>query len=126
MKNQKRLKQALLANAIFSSCSAIVMIFFSKSIAELMSISQSYIFLVVGIGLLLFAMLVYSNAKRNEINRKQVQSIIVQDWIWVIASIVILGFQLFNISYTGYIIIGLVALIVADFALMQGYYLKRI
>jgi len=44
----------------------------------------------------------------------------------VIGSIIILGFQLFNISFTGYIIIGVVALIVADFALMQGYYLKRI
>jgi len=103
MKNQKRLKQALLANAVFSLCSAIVMICFSKSIANLMNISQSYILLAIGIGLLLFAVLVYNSTRGKEINRKLVQSIIVQDWIWVIGSVTILGFQLFNISYTGLI-----------------------
>jgi hypothetical protein len=48
-----------------------------------------------------------------------VQAIIIQDMLWVIASILICIFHVFAISEIAYVIILLVALIVATFAILQ-------
>ena len=47
-----------------------------------------------------------------------------QDWLWVVGSVLIIAFQAFGINRIGFIIIGVVALIVADFAIFQQRYLK--
>ena len=121
MKN-KNLKKALLANATFSTISGLTMLLFYKQLAAWMNITYAPIFLVIGIILLLFALFLFSTAKGNPISTKKVKFIILQDWLWVFGSILLIGTQAFGISQAGYIAIGVVALIVADLALLQHWF----
>ena len=123
---KKKLQNVLKANAVFSMLSGSAILFFGNSIAEMMNISNAIILMVIGVGLILFGSFVWYQASRSNINIKKVKMIIIQDWIWVLGSILIIGLQLFQISFNGYILMGIVALIVADFAFFQNYYLKRI
>ncbi len=87
-------------------------------------VTEPNVLLYIGIGLLLFAGSVLFQAVRKELVRAQVNSIIVQDWLWVTGSVAVLAFQLFGLSVAGYLLIAFVAIIVADFALFQRKYLR--
>ncbi len=122
--NNKKLSLALKINAAFSIFNGLAMLFFYDQIAAWMGISQPIFLLVIGIILLGFAALVYKTATATVISEKMVKFIIVQDWLWVIGSALIIAFQAFGINRTGFIVIGVVALIVADFAVFQQRYLR--
>ncbi len=77
-----------------------------------------------GVILLPFAFFVYKTASAERISPKKVKFIISQDWLWVVGSVLIIALQAFGINKTGFIIIGVVAIIVADFAFFQQRYLK--
>ena len=102
------------------------MLFFHNQIADFMNIGYPMAILAIGVILLGFAALVYKTAKATTISEKTVQFIIVQDWLWVVGSVLIIAFQAFDINRIGFIIIGVVALIVADFAIFQQRYLKNV
>ncbi|MFK7948704.1 MAG: hypothetical protein AB8G11_14020 [Saprospiraceae bacterium] len=123
---KKKLQNVLKANAVFSILSGSIMLFFGNSIAEMMNILNSIIVMIIGGGLILFGGFVWYQASRSTVIIKAIKAIIIQDWFWVIGSIIIIGLQLFQISFQGYVLIGIVALIVANFAFFQNYYLKRI
>ena len=124
MKNDK-LRLALKINAAFSAFNGLMMLFFYNQIANFMNISYPMVILVIGIILLGFATLVYKTATAATIPDKTVQFIIVQDWLWVIGSVLIIMFQAFDINRIGFILIGIIALIVADFAIFQQRYLSN-
>jgi len=122
--NYKKLRIALKANALFSTISGLWIIFQYPQIAERMQISNSTILLIIGIVLLPFAFFVYKTASDEHISPKKVKFIISQDWLWVVGSVLVIALQAFGINKTGFIIIGVVAVIVADFAFFQQRYLK--
>ena len=122
--NNRKLSLALKANAIFSVINGLALLFFHEQIAVWMNIAHPQILLGIGIILLGFALLVYKTASAAIISEKMVKFIILQDWLWVIGSVLIIAFQAFRINQVGFIIIGVVALIVADFAFFQQRYLK--
>lgn len=122
--NNKKLSLALKINAAFSVFNGLVMLFFYEQIAAFMNFEYPIILLVIGIILLGFAALVYKTASANIISEKMVKFIIIQDWLWVVGSILIIALQAFGINRIGFIIIGILALIVANFAIFQQRYLK--
>lgn len=122
--NNKKLSLVLKANAIFSIVNGIAMLFLSNPIANFMGIAYPQILLGVGVGLILFGALVYKTAIDTKISEKMVKFIIVQDWIWVAGSVLLILTQAFGINRMGFILIGVVAVIVADFAFFQQRYLK--
>ena len=122
--DNKKLSLVLKANAIFSIVNGFAMLFFSKPIANFMGIDYPQILLGVGVGLILFGALVYKTASDTNISEKMVKFIIIQDWIWVAGSALLILTQAFGINRVGFILIGVVALIVADFAFFQQRYLK--
>ena len=122
--NYKKLRIALKANALFSTISGLWIIFQYQQIAERMQISNATILLIIGIILLPFAFFVYKTATAEQISPKKVKFIISQDWLWVVGSVLIIALQAFGINKIGFIIIGVVAIIVADFAFFQQRYLK--
>lgn len=125
-KMEQKLRNVLKANAVFSMLSGAAMLIFSQAISDWMNIANPIVLMIIGGGLILFGGFVWYQGSRKSLNLKEVKSIIIQDWLWVIGSVVIIGLQLFQINFQGYILMGIIALIVADFAFFQRYFLKRI
>jgi len=113
-----KLQKALSVNAIFSGISGLGLILFHRSIAKLFNIDQSNIFWIIGIGLVFFALTIILEVKKQR--RLAVIWIIIQDFIWVIGSAVLLILQPFNISSTGNNTLAIVALIVFFMAINQS------
>ena len=119
----KKLRLVLKANAIFSFTSGLTMLVFNQWLSSLMNIQNNSVFLILGVGLLFFGGSVYWNAIQENISKKKIKLIIWQDWAWVFGSAALILTQAFDISKLGFIIIGVVALIIADFAIFQQKYL---
>ena len=118
------LQKVLTANAVFSGLSGLTLVFTYGVFARLFSVSNSTIFLIIGILLMLFSTLILFQIKKQ--NRKGILFIILQDVLWVIGSLLILFFKPFGISAIGHIIIGTVALIVLLLAFGQTKFLGNI
>ena len=125
MDHTKMLRTALKANAGFSACSGIVLILFHEPIATFMGLTSGTVLWVIGTGLCAFVILLWQSATRPEINAWQVRLIILQDWLWVLGSALLISLQAFGISFGGYLLMGAIALVVADFALVQSFFLKK-
>ena len=96
------IKTALLGNAIFSTTSGLLLLFFSKPINTWMGISLSWILPLIGLGLLGFAASLFLLSKKQMITRNAVIGVIIQDALWVLGSILIVALGAFNLSEIGY------------------------
>lgn len=115
------LQIALLSNALFSSLTGFSLILFHKTIAKWFGQQKTTIFWLIGIGLLFFSYSVFIQVRNP--NPNAVFYIIIQDMIWVLASIAILWLKPFKITHIGYRIIAGIAAIVLIFSALQflGY-----
>jgi len=119
-----RLQKSLRINAIFSSVSGIVLIAFNQPIAKLFDTTNNAIFWIVGIVLLLFASTIfYEVIKQRPL---AVSWIIMQDFIWVLGSIFMIAINPFEISKTGNLTIGVIALIVLFMGINQSKALAQV
>ena len=119
------LKKVMLANAIFSATFGMIMLVLNSDITELMGLKSSWLLPLIGVGLLGFAATVAYQVTRQVISAMQVKSIVIQDLVWVVASIVVLLTDIGELSYSGKVLIALIAIAVADFALLQWIGLRR-
>ncbi|MCG8577526.1 MAG: hypothetical protein MI810_21780 [Flavobacteriales bacterium] len=113
------LKYTLLSNFCFSLMSGLSLVLFSDEIGTLIEVRLSGALVYIGLGLLPFALFTIWVSQQKKNYQKWVKLIIYMDLSWVIGSCVILLFQPFTINATGNIIIGVVALIIGLFALLQ-------
>ena len=123
---EQKLRAVLKVNGATSIISGLLLIFLSDPIAQLLSASESVVLVYVGIGLVIFSISVFVNARVAEIKRNQVQFIILQDWLWVVGGVALILFQFFNLSVVGYVLIGVMAVAVGTYAILQGKYLSEI
>lgn len=124
--NEKKLRWVLKGNGTFSLLSGVTLTVAHTSLATLMEIENARALLFIGIGLIVFSATVFQAGLRKSISFKQVQSIIMQDWAWVLGSAVIIGVEAWGLNASAYWIIAGVALLVADFALFQMRYLRKL
>ena len=124
MKN--KLKQTIQANAAFSGLSGLALIFFRDQLARFMNINLPDVLLFIGIGLLLFASFLLWTARQQPIPLRLVTFIIWQDWLWVAGSGLLFAIRAFGISTVGHLLIGVVAVVVAIFAVLQHKYLRQL
>lgn len=110
---------ALGVNAMFSLITGITLLIFPESIATAFGSNMAAPFWIIGIGLILFAAFVYYERKRHQKQPANILLIILMDLSWVIGSIALVYFDLFELSQTGHIIISVVAMIVLVFAVAQ-------
>jgi hypothetical protein len=115
----KKLKQYLTINAAFSAISGLIMLLFVRQLNELFGINNYYIFPVIGVNLLFFSAFVFFVSVKQLSNKGLVTTITILDLFWVVVSFVILAFGLFDISKTGNILIGIVAIWIAFLAYKQ-------
>ncbi|MEM1136826.1 MAG: hypothetical protein AAGI07_13395 [Bacteroidota bacterium] len=125
MKQENKLRQVLKINAAFSTLSGLCFILMHGALGKLIGLHQHEILMYIGIGLLLFATSVFYEAFAKAVRAKQVKFIVIQDCLWVVGSIVIVIFHLFGLTFTGYLLISIIALIVAAFAFFQVRYLRN-
>lgn len=112
-----RLQKALGINAIFSGASGLGLILFHNAIANIFEVVNSSIFGIVGVGLILFAFTILYEIKKQRI--PAVLWIIIQDFIWVIGSAILLFTKPFHISNTGNNMVMTIAFVVFFMAINQ-------
>ncbi len=122
---KKSLRRALGANVLFSTTCATISLAFATPIAQWMGIPDPRILWALGIGLLLFAASIVYLLRQPQLKANAVRSIILQDWLWVIGSALLVATQAFGLSQEGYWLVVLIALEVMALALFQQYFLKH-
>jgi hypothetical protein len=115
------IRPILYGNAIFSGVSGLLFIFASRPIARFIGIEIPLAILILGVGLVGYAALIYLNASRPEISRNFVLFAVICDSIWVLLSIVLLLTDWGPFSVPGKWAIGIVAAVVDVFATLQFF-----
>ncbi|WP_425075968.1 hypothetical protein [Psychroserpens sp. S379A] len=118
-----KLQNALKFNALFSSTSGILMILLNQQIAKLFGTNNNSVFWIVGLALIFFAITIWHEVKKQR--KIVVIWIIIQDFIWVLGSIVLIIFNPFQLTEVGNLIIGIIALVVLYMGINQIMGLKK-
>lgn len=125
MNNTRPLRIALLGNALFSTASGLVMLIAPDRIAKLLGIEAHTIFMLIGAGLLLFAVDLTHQATRPRIRTWRALYASAADLLWVLASVAGLIVFADNLPLTGFWAITAVALLVLVFAAWQLFGIER-
>ena len=120
------LRNTLLANAAFSAISGLSFILFARTFSNFLGWSNIWILPAIGIGLLGFAFIVYQSAKSPRLSSSRISSILTADIAWVILSVFILITNIVPLTLEGKWAVGILADIVAIFALLEYLGLRRI
>jgi hypothetical protein len=120
------LKNVLLLNGVSSGATALLLVLFPSAIATIFGTTSTLPFIGAGIFLLIFAAFVLNESRQNPLRTGMIKIILVLDILWVIDSLALVVFQLFDLSFWGYLLIGGVALWVAVMAFLQQKGLKSI
>ena len=118
-----KLQKALKNNALFSSTSGILMILLNNQLAHLFDTTNNSVFWIVGLILIYFAITIWYEIKKQR--RLAVLWIIIQDYTWVLGSLILLIFNPFKVTLIGNLIIGIIALIVLYMGINQMIELNR-
>ena len=118
------LQLILLINALFSLSTGLALILFLNSFAKWFGQQKKTVFWIVGLGLLFFSFFVFLQGINP--NAKAVLFIIGLDFIWVIASVVLLFAKPFLITDLGNKLIASVALVVFLLGVGQSLELSKI
>lgn len=124
-KTDRLLRRALSANAAFSGLSGIALIVGFGPIGQLVGVHLPGLFIAIGVGLLLFALGLSQNARRTTIDRTQAVIATIADIAWVAASGAILLINPEPLTLAGKWLIAIVADVVALFAVLQLWGLRR-
>ncbi len=116
------LRRALQANGVFSALSGLLLIAASGRIAALIGIEQSL--WLTGLILLFFAVGLFRNAGRAEINQTEVRIAVALDVAWVIGTAGLIFAGVF--SATGNWVVALVGDIVLILAVLQFLGLRKL
>ena len=119
IKNSSSIRSILYGNALFSGVSGLLFILASQPIARFLGINMPLAILILGIGLVGYAALLYINASRPEISRSFVLFAVVADSVWVLLSIILLLTNGLPFTVPGKWAVGIVAAIVDVFAMLQ-------
>jgi hypothetical protein len=117
------LQKSLKYNAIFSSISGLIMILFNNQIAELFGTSNNSVFWIVGLILIYFTITIWYEIRKQR--KIAILWIIIQDFLWVIGSIILILLNPFDITSLGNLIIGFIAFIVLLMGLTQTRALNK-
>ena len=124
-KSARGLKNALRANAIFSVLSGLFIVFGHDLVLQWLGLSDINI-MVIGVGLVFFAVYLIWMAVQKGIPRSMVSGVIAGDWAWVVGSVVLVVLKSGIFSTFGLFLVLDAALVVMIFAIWQQRGLVRI
>lgn len=119
------LRSVLRWNGWFSGASGLVVLFASSTVAGFIGIHPAWIVATTGAGLLVYALWLFVVSRRPQINPREVWSAIGLDSAWVLASSTVLLGNLLPLTTEGAWGVGIVAELVAGFAILQWYALYQ-
>lgn len=119
------LRRTLQANGIFSGLSGIAFIADAGPLASFLGLTSALPLLVIGAVLLLHAAILLVKANQEPIDPRLAWYAIIGDVAWVIASVEILLTGWLPLTTAGWWAVAIVADIVAVFAIVQFYGLRR-
>ena len=125
MNAPKSHRAPLVANALFSTVCSLVLLTAHAQLGQFMGLAGSKILFIIGLGLLPFIGLLLFTAFKQEAHYKLIMSIVIQDWLWVAGSAVLIIFNPFDVRPIGLVLIAVVALFVAMFAILQRRSIPR-
>lgn len=118
------LRRVLLADAVASAATGLLMVFCAGLLEQYLSLPRSLL-LYAGLGLLPFAALVVYLATRDSLSRAGVWAVIICNVIWVAESIMLLFSGWIEPNRLGQAFIIAQALVVAVFAEVEYFGLRR-
>ena len=119
------LRRALQGNGAFSTVSGLVTLLGANAVAAFTGVQPAIVFIVLGISLLLFAAGLFWMTRETAVNPTLARIVIVMDVLWVVGSVILLLSNALPLTVAGKWAIGLVADMVALFAILQYIGLRR-
>ncbi len=119
------LRTALRANTVFSLLSGLVFTLDSAALANLTGIQPPLVFILVGLPLAVYGLLLWMLASQSELNPNLIRGVIIADAIWVAGSIVLLLSGWLPLTAAGKWLVALLADAVAVLAVLQYLGLRR-
>ena len=119
------LRRMLLADTVISAVSGLTMTLFARPIEEFVGGDQPEVLMLIGIGLILFAVFNFTTARETPLSRTKAWIIFEINVLWVIASIVILAANVFDMNTTGNVITLVMAVGVAGIAFIEWLGLRQ-
>lgn len=112
-------RRTLLANAIFTAASALVLIAARNVLFPLFALSSPWLLTAIGVALLLYAASLVLEARREPPHKSALLTAALLDAAWVVGSIIVLVVAWSSLAPTGRALIIGAALAVEVFAFLQ-------
>jgi len=121
---QGLLKRALTSNAVFSVLSGVVILSANRWLVKFLGLPDKVSLAILGISLIVFATLLWLNARRPRIKITDAWLAVIMDVIWVVGSYVLIFIVPFSVG--GKWVVALVAELVLAFAILQWMGIRRL
>lgn len=118
------LRRALMGNALFSTLSGLTILFAQGWVLRILGLASNVNLLVLGVGLIVFAVTLVVNARRQQVKKSDAWIAVLMDVAWVLGSYILIFIVPF--STEGKWVVGMVAELVLLFAVLQFVGIRRI
>src|SRR5258707_14159525 len=117
IQRQGLLKKALTVNAVFSVFSCVVILLANRWLVQFLGLSDQISLTILGVSLIIFATILWLNARRPRIRIVDAWVPVIMDAAWVVGSYTLIFLVPFSVG--GKWVIALVAEVVLAFAILQ-------
>lgn len=119
------LRRVLQANMIFSGLSGLLLAAAATPLSQWLGVSATWLLVVIGIGLIGFAGLLFQIARQSPLDLRQANLIFWLDVAWVVGSALLLFTGWVSFTNAGWWAVLLVADVVALFAILEFVGIRR-
>ena len=121
---QSLLKKALTGNAVFSVVSGLAILFANRWLVKFLGLPDKVSLAILGVGLIVYAAILWLNARRPAIRITDAWIAVIMDAVWVMGSYVLIFVVPFSVG--GKWVVALVAELVLAFAIVQWLGIRKI
>jgi hypothetical protein len=114
----------LAGNAVFSVVSGVAILFANRWLVKFLGLPEKVSLAILGVSLIVYAAILWSNARRPKIKITDAWIAVIMDAVWVIGSYVLIFVVPFSIG--GKWVVALVAELVLAFAVVQWLGIRKI
>ena len=118
------LRKALMGNALFSTLSGLTILLAQGWVLRILGLASSVNLLILGAGLIVFAITLVLNARKQQVKKSDAWIAVLLDVAWVLGSYILIFIVPF--STEGKWVVGVVAELVLVFAVLQFVGIRRI